>query len=256
MFLKEIMMNNTAFITGATSGFGEAAAKALAKDGFKLILLGRRKNRLEALKQELKDTEIYIICADIRNKDIVFDEIDKIPDKFKDIEILVNNAGLALSQDVVSKASIDDFEIMIDTNIKGLLYVTKAVLPIMIKRKSGYIFNISSTAARWPYTGGNVYGATKAFVAQFNKNLRTDIRGSGIRVTEIAPGLAKTEFSLVRFKGDKSKSEAVYEGTDYLRAEDIAKIISDCIKLPKRININTIEVMPVTQSWGGLFVER
>ncbi|AGZ81830.1 SDR family oxidoreductase [Campylobacter fetus] len=247
-------MKNTAFITGATSGFGEAVARVLASEGYKLILLARRFDRLENLKKELKN--VHIINADIRDKNGIFKAIDELPEQFRDIEILVNNAGLALGQERVLEANLDDFETMIDTNIKGLLYATKAVLPIMSKRKSGYIFNLGSVAGAWPYPGGNVYGATKAFVKQFSLNLRNDLKGSNIRVTEIAPGIAKTEFSVVRFKGDEQKSDNVYNSTQYLKAEDIAKIVLDCVNLPKHVNINTLEVMPTTQSWAGFFFEK
>ncbi|MDV2489388.1 MULTISPECIES: SDR family NAD(P)-dependent oxidoreductase [Campylobacter] len=247
-------MKNTAFITGATSGFGEAVARVLASEGYKLILLARRLDRLENLKKELKN--VHIINADIRDKNAIFKAIDELPEQFRDIEILVNNAGLALGQERVLEANLDDFETMIDTNIKGLLYAIKAVLPIMNRRKSGYIFNLGSVAGAWPYPGANVYGATKAFVKQFSLNLRNDVKGSNIRVTEIAPGIAKTEFSVVRFKGDEDKSDSVYNSTQYLKAEDIAKIVLDCINLPKHVNINTLEVMPTTQSWAGFFFEK
>lgn len=247
-------MKNTAFITGAMSGFGEAVARILASEGYKLILLARRLDRLENLKKELKN--VHIINADIRDKNAIFKAIDELPEQFRDIEILVNNAGLALGQERVLEANLDDFETMIDTNIKGLLYATKAVLPIMNRRKSGYIFNLGSVAGAWPYPGANVYGATKAFVKQFSLNLRNDVKGSNIRVTEIAPGIAKTEFSVVRFKGDEDKSDSVYNSTQYLKAEDIAKIVLDCINLPKHVNINTLEVMPTTQSWAGFFFEK
>lgn len=247
-------MKNTAFITGATSGFGEAMARALSKDGYKLILLGRRKDRLENLANELLNS--HIIACDIRDKNALFKAIDELPNEYRDIEILINNAGLALGLERVNEASLDDFETMIDTNIKGLLYTTKAVLPIMTKRKSGYIFNLGSVAGQWPYPGGNVYGATKAFVKQFSFNLRNDLKGDHIRVTEIAPGIAKTEFSLVRYKGDEQKSNAVYDGTEYLKADDIAQIVLDCINLPKHVNINSLEVMPTTQSWAGFFFEK
>lgn len=196
----------TALVTGATSGFGEAIARGLAKDGYKVILLGRRQNRLNSLKDELsKFSKICTLAVDVRDKDAIFEAINSLDGEFKDIDVLVNNAGLALGQEPVNDASLDDFEVMVDTNIKGLLYVTKAVLPVMIKNKSGYIFNLGSVAGAWPYPGGNVYGATKAFVKQFSFNLRNDLKGTNIRVTEIAPGIAKTEFSLVRFKGDDKK---------------------------------------------------
>ncbi|AQW80548.1 SDR family NAD(P)-dependent oxidoreductase [Campylobacter pinnipediorum] len=247
-------MKNTAFITGATSGFGEAIARRLNKEGYKIIALGRRKERLEKLASELNN--VHIVPCDIRDKDSVFDAIKNLPDEFKDIEILVNNAGLALGQEAVIDASIDDFEVMIDTNIKGLIYATKAVLPIMKNRKSGYIFNLGSVAGTWPYAGGNVYGATKSFVKQFSFNLRNDLKGLNIRVTEIAPGLCKTEFSEVRFRGDKAKADAVYENTKFITADDISLIVSNCINMPASVNINTLEVMATTQTWAGFYFER
>lgn len=247
-------MMKTAFITGASSGFGEATARALRKDGFGLIICGRRIDRLNLLANELGQT--VVLNLDVRDKNAVFEAVKNIPNEFKNIEILVNNAGLALGTDKTQNALIDDFETMIDTNIKGLLYVTKAILPIMIEQKSGYIFNIGSVAGIWPYPGSHVYGGTKAFVRQFGYNLRNDLQNTNIRVTTIAPGLCKTEFSEVRFKGDKAKADAVYENTKYLTADDIARVISDCAKLPSHININYLEVMPVTQSWAGFAIEK
>lgn len=244
----------TAFITGASSGFGEATARALRNDGYNLIICGRRIDRLNLLSNQLGNT--LALNLDVRDKNAVFDTIKNLPNEFRNIEILVNNAGLALGQNKTQDADLDDFETMIDTNIKGLLYVTKAILPIMIEQKSGYIFNIGSVAGVWPYAGANVYGGTKAFVEQFGYNLRNDLQGTNIRVTTIAPGLCKTEFSEVRFKGDKAKAESVYANTKYLVANDIARIISDCAKLPSHININYLEVMPITQSWAGFAIEK
>ena len=244
----------TAFITGASSGFGEATARALRNDGYNLIICGRRIDRLNLLSNQLGNT--LALNLDVRDKNAVFEAIKNLPNEFRNIEILVNNAGLALGQNKTQDADLDDFETMIDTNIKGLLYVTKAILPIMMEQKSGYIFNIGSVAGVWPYAGANVYGGTKAFVEQFGYNLRNDLQGTNIRVTTIAPGLCKTEFSEVRFKGDKAKADAVYANTKYLTANDIARIISDCAKLPSHININYLEVMPTTQSWAGFAIEK
>lgn len=244
----------TAFITGASSGFGEAIARILSKDGYKLVICGRRIDRLNTLCHELGNA--IALKLDVRDKNAVFEAVKNLPNEFKDIEILVNNAGLALGQEKMQNAEIDDFETMIDTNIKGLLYITKAILPLMIDKKSGYIFNIGSVAGAWPYLGSHVYGGTKAFVRQFGYNLRNDLQGTNIRVTTIAPGLCKTEFSEVRFKGDKAKADAVYENTKYLGANDIARIVSDLAKLPEHININYLEVMPVTQSWAGFSIEK
>lgn len=249
-------MKGTAFITGATSGFGEAISRLLAKNGYKLILLGRREEKLKALANELGYENIYTMTLDIRDKSRVFEAVKSIPEKFSDIEILVNNAGLALGQDSFIDALLEDFETMIDTNIKGLIYITKAVLPIMKDRKSGYVFNLGSVAGNWPYPGSNVYGATKSFVRQLSFNLRNDLKGTNIRVTNIEPGIAKTEFSMVRFKGDQVKADSVYENTEYLRAEDIATIVLNCINMPSRANINSVEVMATTQTWAGLFIDK
>ena len=247
-------MKGTAFITGATSGFGEAIARRLSKEGYKIIALGRRKERLEKLALELGNT--HIVACDIRDRESVFNAVKNLPENFKDIEILVNNAGLALGVEGITDVSLDDLETVIDTNVKGLLYSTKAVLPIMVERKSGYIFNLGSTAGAWPYPGSHVYGASKAFVKQFSRNLRNDLKGTGIRVTEIAPGICKTEFSEVRFKGDKAKADAVYENTGYITAEDIAAIVVNCINTPKNVNINIVELMATTQTWAGLYTEK
>lgn len=251
-------MQKTAFITGATSGFGEAIARVFAKQNYNLIILGRRRERLQNLKNELENenVKIHIINADIRDKEAIFEAVKNLPQNFKNIEILVNNAGLALGQESVENADLNDFETMIDTNIKGLIYTTKAVLPIMSAKKSGYIFNIGSVAGTWPYPGGNVYGGTKAFVKQFSLNLRNDLKGTKIRVTNIEPGICKTEFSVVRFKGDQKKADAVYDGTEYVTAENIAQIVLNCVNLPKNVNINSLEVMATTQSWAGFFFER
>lgn len=199
--------------------------------------------------------DILPLCFDVTNKKEVFDAIASLPVEYKNIDILVNNAGLALGLGKANDADLSDWETMIDTNIKGLLYMTKAVLPIMVKRKSGYIFNLEALLG----TGlmrGNVYGATKAFVKQFSLNLRTDLRGTNIRVTNIEPGFAKTEFSDVRFKGDKEKADAVYAGTKPFAKEDIAQTIFMLSELPQHMNVNTLELMPTMQTCAGLYLER
>jgi oxidoreductase, short chain dehydrogenase/reductase family len=247
-------MKKTAFVTGATSGFGEAIARRLSQEGYKIVALARREDRLKKLASKLGDT--HIIVADIRDKKAVFDAVDSLPDKFKDIEVLVNNAGLALGQEKTIDAKVEDFETMIDTNVKGLIYSTKAVLPLLYKQEKGYIFNLGSTAGSWPYPGSNVYGATKAFVKQFSLNLRNDLVGTNIRVTNIEPGLCKTEFSEVRFKGDKAKADSIYEHTNFITAEDIATILLNCLNMPGSVNINRVEVMANTQTWAGLAIEK
>ena len=254
--LKGFTMAKIVLVTGATSGFGEATAEKFAKAGYKVIITGRRRERLEAFKARFPECDIFPLCFDVSKKDEVFSALSSLPEAYKNIDILVNNAGLALGLGRANDASLDDWETMVDTNIKGLLYVTKAVLPTMVERKTGYIFNLGSIAGNWPYEGGNVYGATKAFVRQFSLNLRTDLRGTNIRVTNIEPGFAETEFSEVRFKGDKEQAKKIYENTKSLDKEDIAQTIFSLAELPQHVNVNTIEIMPTMQSCGGLFLER
>ncbi|WP_331775388.1 SDR family oxidoreductase [Sulfurospirillum sp. 1612] len=249
-------MSKTVFITGATSGFGRECALLFAQNGHKVIATGRRLDKLESLKNELKDCQVHTVAFDVSDKNAVFSAIAELPSDYKNIDILINSAGLALGLGHANDALIEDWDIMVDTNIKGLLYVTKAVLPVMVTRKSGYIFNLGSTAGNWPYEGGNVYGATKAFVQQFSRNLRTDLVGTNIRVSNIEPGAAKTEFSDVRFKGDTEKAAKVYEGIEPLVAEDIANLIYTLSMLPEHVNVNTLEVMPTCQTWGGLKVAK
>lgn len=249
-------MSKTVFITGATSGFGKECAKLFAKNGYKVIATGRRTDKLEELKNELKAFDVHTTSFDVSDKDAVFAAVAELPSDFKNIDILINSAGLALGLGVANDALIEDWEIMVDTNIKGVLYTTKAILPTMVKRKTGYIFNLGSTAGNWPYEGGNVYGATKAFVKQFSRNLRTDLKGTNIRVSNIEPGAAKTEFSDVRFKGDKELAAKVYEGMQPLVAEDIANLIYTLSMLPEHVNVNSLEVMPTSQTWGGLQVTK
>ena len=242
-------MSKIVLVTGATSGFGWGIASLFAQNGYKVVATGRRQERLDELKAKFEN--IYTLKMDITDKKCVFDAISTLPQEYKNVDILVNNAGLALGLEGANEANLDDWEIMVNTNIKGLLYVTKAVLPQMKERKSGYIFNIGSIAGNWPYFGANVYGATKAFVKQFSLNLRNDLKGTNIRVTNIEPGFAQTEFSLVRFKGDKQKADSVYENITALSAEDIAKVIFSCVNLPPHVNINNLEVMPTSQTWAG-----
>ena len=249
-------MSRTVLVTGATSGFGKECAKMFAKNGDKVIATGRRSEKLKELKDELKDFDLLTLCFDVSDKEAVLENIAFLPQEYKNIDILINSAGLALGIGLSPDALIDDWEQMIDTNIKGLLYVTKAVLPIMIEQKSGYIFNLGSIAGSWPYQGGNVYGATKAFVEQFSYNLRTDLTGTNIRVSNIEPGAAKTEFSDVRFKGNSQKADKVYEGYEPLVATDIANLIFTLANLPSHVNVNSLEVMPTAQTWAGFHIEK
>jgi 3-hydroxy acid dehydrogenase/malonic semialdehyde reductase len=249
------LASTTIFITGATSGFGEAAARRFAADGAKLILCGRRRDRLDALQADLK-VPVTLITLDIRDRAAMLAAIDGLPDGFREVDILVNNAGLALGLDKAPQAGFDDWDAMVETNIQGLLTCTRALLPGMVTRQRGHIINLGSVASTYPYTGGNVYGASKAFVRQFSLNLRADLLGTKVRVTNIEPGACETEFSVVRFKGDQEKAAQVYAGMDPLTATDIAECIHWVAALPAHVNINMMEVMPVAQAAAGLTIHR
>jgi len=244
------------FVTGATAGFGESITRRFIANGHKVIASGRRAERLKELKDELGDN-LYTVQLDVRNRAAIDEAIAALPAEWREIDVLVNNAGLALGIEPAHKANIEDWENMIDTNNKGLVYMTRAVLPAMVERNVGHIVNIGSIAGSWPYQGGNVYGATKAFVRQFSLNLRTDLHGTALRVTDIEPGLVGgTEFSNVRFKGDDGRADAVYEGTTALTAEDVTEAVYWVTTLPKHVNINTLEIMPVSQTLAGLKVHK
>ena len=250
-------MTSTLFITGATSGFGEACARKFAQAGWKLVLTGRREDRLKALCEELsKQTEVHGLVVDVRDRAAMEAAIAGLPPSFSTLRGLINNAGLALGTDPAPKCDLDDWETMVDTNIKGLFTITRLLLPGMVARGRGHIINMGSVAGSWPYPGGNAYGGTKAFVGQFSNNLRCDLHGTGVRVTNIEPGLAETEFSVVRFGGDKAKADSVYAGTDPLTAEDIAEIVFWTASRPAHVNINSLEVMPVCQSWSPFAIHR
>lgn len=250
-------MPKTILITGASSGFGAACARRFARNSEKLVLIARRTSRLEALADELKPmSTIHTITLDIRKRHKVEKHLGNLPENFSQVDVLINNAGLALGMEPAHDADITDWETMVDTNIKGLIYCTRVLLPGMVARNNGHIINIGSIAGDWPYPGGNVYGATKAFVKQFSRNLRADLIGKAIRVTNIEPGMAESEFSLVRFKGNEKKAARVYEGAKALTPEDIAEIVYWSVNLSPRININRIEVMPTCQSWGHFAVDR
>lgn len=241
-------MSKTALITGATSGIGKATAELLAKNNYKIILCGRRKDRLEALQKELSEyTEIHTLSFDVSDKKTVTESIASLPPTFSNIDILINNAGNAHGLDPIQDGDIDDWDAMIDINIKGLLYVSKAVIPTMIRNKSGHIINIGSTAAKQVYPNGNVYCATKHAVDAINKGMKMDLNPYGIRVGAIHPGLVETEFSEVRFKGDREKAANVYKGFTPLKAEDIADIIHFVITRPYHVNISDLVVMCTAQ---------
>ncbi|TYT74591.1 SDR family oxidoreductase [Desulfobotulus mexicanus] len=249
------MDKKTVLITGASSGFGEACARWYAVRGFSLILSARRRDRLERLAEEL-GVPVHIMQLDVRDRKAVEKALDGIPEDFSSVDILVNNAGLALGLLPAHEADMDDWEVMVDTNIKGLLYMTRKILPGMTARRRGHIVNMGSVAGSWPYPGGNAYGATKAFVEQFSRNLRCDVQGTGVRVTNIAPGMAETEFSLVRFKGASEKASATYDGVKALTAADIADIVGWVTLQPEHVNINHLEVMPTQQAWSAFAVAR
>ncbi len=250
-------MSGIILITGATSGFGEACTRRFAKEGWRLILAARRKDRLKALQEQLGgEASVHIMLLDVRDQEAVMAVLTQLPENFSEVDVLVNNAGLALGLEPAHESDVSDWNTMVDTNIKGLMYCTRALLPGMVERNRGHIVNIGSVAGDWPYPGGNVYGATKAFVKQFSQNLRADLFGTGVRVTNIEPGLAETEFSVVRFKGDSKKASKVYDGTRPLTGEDIAEMIYWVVSLPPHVNINRLEVMPVCQTWGAFAVHR
>ncbi|QHI95002.1 SDR family NAD(P)-dependent oxidoreductase [Aristophania vespae] len=245
----------TVFVTGASAGFGKAIAKKLVKEGHHVIASGRRTERLNELHHELGDA-LLPLSLDMQDIKTIRDLPSSLPEKWQDIDVLINNAGLALGMDPAQNADPDEWETMITTNISGLVEITRAFLPTMIKRNTGYIMSIGSTAGTYPYKGGNVYGATKAFVSQFMQNLRTDLLGTKIRVTNIEPGLCGgSEFSQVRLK-DNEKANAVYQGTQPLTPNDIAETIAWLLKLPAHMNVNRMELMPVCQASGGLAVHR
>jgi len=245
----------TVLITGASSGFGLAAARRFAEKGCRLILAARRIDRLKALQKDL-NTDVLCIEMDVRNRPNVTRALGDLSDDWKRVDCLVNNAGLAVGLEPAWKVAPEDWETMIDTNIKGLTYVTRVILPGMVERKSGHVINIGSIAGNWPYPGSNTYGASKAFVSQFSQNLRADLHGTNVRVTNIEPGIAETEFSNVRFKGNNKKADAVYHNTRPLVADDIAKCIVWVFEQPAHVNINSMEVMPTDQTWGPLLINR
>ena len=243
-------------ITGASAGFGEAMCRAFTAAGFNVVGAARRMEKLQALAEELGGS-FYPLQMDVADTSSVPAALQSLPEGFREIDCLINNAGLALGLDSADKADFADWQTMIQTNIVGLTFLTRQILPQMVERKSGYIINIGSIAGNYPYPGGNVYGATKAFVRQFSLNLRADLAGTGIRVTDIEPGLCGgTEFSNVRFKGDDERAAGVYENIRFIRPKDIADTALWLYRRPAHMNVNTIEIMPVAQSFGALPVVR
>lgn len=238
-------------ITGATSGFGKAIAKRFANNGYNIIITGRRKDLLDELEKDLHSSgkiKVLSLCFDVRNKGEVESALGNLPEEWKEIDILVNNAGLAVGLSHIQDGDTDDWDRMIDTNVKGLLYVTRAVAPLMVERNKGHIFNIGSIAGIDTYENGNVYCASKFAVGALSKSMRIDMLKNNIKVTLIAPGMAETEFSLVRFKGDEQKAKSVYKGIEALTAEDIADVIYYCATLPAHVCINELVITPTQQA--------
>ena len=245
-----------ALVTGATSGFGEAFARRLLAAGARVIATGRRVERLAELEAELATDRLLTRELDVRSQASVETLMAGLPADFEGIDILYNNAGLALGLGKAHEADLGQWETMIDTNVTGLVRVTRAVLPGMVARNRGDVVNISSVAASYPYPGGNVYGGTKAFVRQFSLNLRADLLGTKIRVTSIEPGMAETEFSVVRFSGDAAAASKVYQGVHAMSADDVALVCEQVLRLPSHINVNTLELMPVQQAFSPFAVDR
>jgi 3-hydroxy acid dehydrogenase / malonic semialdehyde reductase len=249
-------MKGTVFITGASSGFGKACARRYGKEGWRLVLAARRREPLVELQAEFGADSVHIITLDVRDREAVAEAVASLPEPFCRVELLVASAGLAQGLEPAQRADLDDWEIMVDTNIKGLMYTVHALLPGMVARNHGHIVTMGSTAGNWPYPGGNCYGGTKAFVKKFAENLRSDLLGTRVRVTNIEPGMAETEFSLVRFKGDQERSAKVYQGAEPLTAPDIADIVWWVTSLPPHVNVNSMEVMSINQAWGPYAIHR
>jgi len=248
-------MVDTVFVTGASSGFGAAVARRFAADGARVVAAARRVDRVKALASEFGD-RVLPVELDVRDRDAVAAVVAGLPAEFAAIDVLVNNAGLALGLNPAQDADLDDWDQMIDTNCKGLVYCTRAVLPGMVARRRGHVINLGSVAGTYPYPGGNVYGGTKAFVHQFSLNLRSDLHGTRVRVTCVEPGMADTEFSLVRFSGDQGKADNVYAGMQPMTADDIAEAIHWAASLPEHVNVNTVELMATAQSFAPFQVAR
>jgi 3-hydroxy acid dehydrogenase/malonic semialdehyde reductase len=253
-------MEHTVLVTGATAGFGEATARRFLAHGHKVIAAGRRSERLEALKASLpieQQQKLHILVLDVCDSAQVDTLAMSLPAEFSKVTVLVNNAGLALGLEPAHQTNIADWDQMIDTNIRGLVHMTRAFLPGMVERKCGHVINVGSVAGLYPYPGSNVYGASKAFVKQFSLNLRADLIGTRLRVTCVEPGLSSgTEYSNVRFKGDDAKAEKVYEGVEALSSDDVAEAIFWSATLPAHMNVNAVEIMPIQQSFAGTTLHR
>jgi serine 3-dehydrogenase len=246
---------NTVLVTGATAGIGEACARAFVQAGWRVVVTGRRAERLQKLVNELGEDRVHPCVFDVRDEAARDEALDALPDAFRQIDCLVNNAGLALGTARAQEADLGEWKTMIDTNVTALVSLTHKLLPALIERK-GMIVNLCSVAATYPYTGGNVYGGTKAFVRQFSLGLRSDLSGTGVRVTSIEPGMVETEFTLIRTGGDQDASDKLYAGVNPLTGKDIADVVVWVANQPPHVNINTLELMPVNQSFAGFQVAR
>jgi 3-hydroxy acid dehydrogenase/malonic semialdehyde reductase len=245
----------TVFVTGASAGFGAAITRRFVAEGARVVAAARSKDRLDALARELGDAVLPVVL-DVRDREAITATLGALPADWSEVDVLVNNAGLAKGLEPAHAAQLDDWDQMIETNVTGLVHLTRAILPGMVERHRGHVINIGSVAGSYPYPGGNVYGATKAFVHQFSLNLRSDLRGTGVRVTNVEPGLVGgTEFSNVRF-GDDDRAAQVYAGTTPLTADDIAESVFWASSQPPHVNVNVIEIMPVVQTFSALNVER
>jgi 3-hydroxy acid dehydrogenase / malonic semialdehyde reductase len=245
----------TVFVTGASSGFGAAVARRFAATGARVVASARRADRLKDLAAEL-GPRLLPVTLDVRDREAVAAVVAGLPPEFARVDVLVNNAGLALGLGPAQEADLDDWDQMIDTNCKGLVYCTRAILPGMVARRRGHVISLGSVAGTYPYPGGNVYGGTKAFVHQFSLSLRSDLHGTGVRVTCVEPGMADTEFSTVRFSGDRTKADAVYAGMQPMTADDIAESIFWAATMPQHVNVNVIELMATAQSFAAFQVDR
>jgi len=248
------LRDRTALVTGATSGIGLACVDRLVREGARVVAVGRRADRLQALAARLG--AVHPLPLDVGDREALERKLAALPHPFDAVDVLVNSAGMALGLEPAQRASLDDWERMIDTNCRALVHVTRLLLPGMVARDRGHVVNVGSVAGSWPYPGGNVYGATKAFVRQFSLNLRSDLLGTGVRVTNVEPGMVETEFSVVRFHGDDARASKVYDGMKPLSAEDIADTVAWCVTRPPHVNVNTIEVMPVQQAFSPFAVSR
>ncbi|EGE54413.1 SDR family NAD(P)-dependent oxidoreductase [Streptococcus parauberis] len=251
------MSNKVALVTGASAGFGKVIVTKLIEDGYRIIVAARRLEKLTELQTIFGQDKVYPVQMDITKTEMIDQVLKSLPEEWSQIDLLINNAGLAIGLDKAYEANFEDWMTMINTNIIGLTYLTRQILPQMVDRNSGMIINLGSTAGTIPYPGGNIYGATKAFVKQFSLNLRADLAGTKIRVTNIEPGLCEgTEFSSVRFNGDENRVDAVYQGANAIQPIDIANTVSWIVSQPEHVNINRIEIMPVSQSYGPQPVHR